>query len=272
MEKIRFTIVTSAYNAAKTIHRTYNAVKNMQYENFEWIIVNDGSTDNTDEVVQAFIANGDIKDIKYFKQANGGKHSAFNLAFQHATGDLFISIDADDASEPDTLAFYAEKWLAIPEDERNQYSGVSALAGYPDGRIIGDKYPVDGFVSNNFDLKYKLKLKGEKCGCVRVDLMKSRPFPTMKNSFYPEDYVWLYFAKYYKVVNYNKVNKIYYQEEDSIMHNTKRKFSKNALMVKASYNVWLLKNWGGQLIFVDPKSFLYSAMQIIGCPLLALFK
>ena len=107
---------------------------------------------------------------------------------------------------------------------------------------------------------------------VRVDLMKARKYPTMRNSHYPEDYMWLYFAKYYKLKCYNKVNKIYYQEQTSIMHNKRRKFTVNALLVKAFYNSWLVRNFGLRLALCNPKALIYAMLQILGCPILAFMK
>lgn len=271
MLDVKFTIFTPVYNGAKTIHRVFESLENQTYRNFQWIIINDGSTDDSDSEIKNFIRTVDWE-IIYEKQENMGKHQAWNRAMQLANGELLVPMDCDDSFSNDILEFYREKWSELSIDQRNKLSGINVLCEDENGNVIGDKYPEDGMLSNNLTLKYKLKLKGEKAGCVRIDLLKQRLFPVLKNSHYPEDYLWLYFAKYYNVICYNKVLRTYYREDNSIMHDTKKKFSKNSLKVKVSYNSWLIRNFWKFLIFNSTKTFIYSLMIVFGCSLLLLFK
>lgn len=87
MKKI--TIFTPTYNRAHLLPNLYEFLIGENYENLEWIIVDDGSTDNTKEVVNTF-KKQNILNIRYFYQANQGKHVAYNKAIEEADGDLFI--------------------------------------------------------------------------------------------------------------------------------------------------------------------------------------
>ena len=94
------TVFTPAYNRAHLIHRVYDSLKAQTYREFEWIIVDDGSSDNTEEVVKGYMVQDNFFDIRYFYQTNQGKHMATNRAVQEARGELFITIDSDDGCKP----------------------------------------------------------------------------------------------------------------------------------------------------------------------------
>lgn len=105
-----FTIFTPCYNGAKTIHRVFESVESQTFEDFEWIIINDGSTDFSDNVIKKLISNSSVKDkIIYLSQTNQGKHVIWNQAVQMAKGKWFVSADCDDSFKPETLFFFANK-------------------------------------------------------------------------------------------------------------------------------------------------------------------
>ena len=94
MEKL-ITIFTSTYNRAYTLNRLYESLTSQTNQNFDWVIVDDGSTDDTEALIKSFIDEGIIK-ITYIKQKNQGKHIAINTGVALAKGDFFIVIDSDD--------------------------------------------------------------------------------------------------------------------------------------------------------------------------------
>ncbi len=89
------TIFTPTYNRAYSLPRLYESLKKQTYNNFEWVLVNDGSTDNTDEIVKPWL-NDNVITINYIKQENGGKHRAINKGVEVAKGDYFFIVDSDD--------------------------------------------------------------------------------------------------------------------------------------------------------------------------------
>ena len=88
-------VFTATYNRANELKELYKSLQNQTYKDFEWIIVDDGSTDDTKKVVEGFIKNDDMKIVYKYKK-NGGKMSAHNMGVDIASGDIFWSIDSDD--------------------------------------------------------------------------------------------------------------------------------------------------------------------------------
>ena len=112
------TVFTPTYNRAYIIKNLFNSLKNQTFQNFEWIIVDDGSTDNTEEVVKEWLNESLFFKIKYHKQKNGGKHTAINKGLELASGDVFFIIDSDDYITNDALF------------KINSFTNFSTISGY----------------------------------------------------------------------------------------------------------------------------------------------
>jgi len=97
-----FTICTPAYNGAHTLFRVYNSLKSQTLQDFEWIVIDDGSIDNTAEIIGRWQSEADFS-IVYHYQPNSGKPVAFNRGVKMARGELFLIIDHDDAFLPESL-------------------------------------------------------------------------------------------------------------------------------------------------------------------------
>ena len=117
---------TSAYNRACTLAGVWESLQSQTYRNFAWIIVDDGSEDNTRPVVAEYAEQSDFP-IRYFSQANNGKHMAFNRAVSEARGELFAVADSDDTFVPEAFATLVRCREEIPEDQRDAYHGVTPL-------------------------------------------------------------------------------------------------------------------------------------------------
>ena len=258
----KFTIFTPVYNGELFFQRVFDSLKNQTYRNFEWIIVNDGSTDNSDELISSLIADVDWN-ITYLKQENKGKHIAWNRAVKISKGDLFIPADCDDSFLPETLEFFNAKWNLLPN--RNFLSGINVLCFNVQTKLpIGNLYPKDGFETNNLELAYKIKpkIEGEKWGCIRLDLLKKIPFPEVTAHFFTESYLWFSLAKNYNVVCYNKALRGYYKEVTSLTNNVNKRDSNRINMFKI-YNIWLISNFGFYLLLNAPNTLINSFIYIL---------
>ena len=225
----KFTVFTPCYNGEKTIHRVFESMNAQTYTNWEWIIINDGSTDNSDSVIKELISESKWGgQIQYIKQENAGKHVAWNRAVKMAIGQLFVSADCDDSFVPDTLEFFNQKANELRGADfcGSDLSGISVCCYDPDtNQIVGTLYPQDGIISNDIELAYKYHLSGEKWGCVRVDLLKQRPFPELKGHYYNESFLWYSFPRDgYAKANYNKKVRAYYYEPESLCNNKRSKW------------------------------------------------
>jgi glycosyltransferase involved in cell wall biosynthesis len=106
LSQITFTVFTATYNRAHTLHRVYESLKEQTYRQFEWLIVDDGSTDTTRTLVETWQQEANFL-ISYYYQENQGKHVAINRGVQEARGEYFLIIDSDDTCVPQTLERFA---------------------------------------------------------------------------------------------------------------------------------------------------------------------
>lgn len=128
MMNFKITIFTPCYNGGNTIQRVFDSVENQTYNNFEWIIVNDGSKDNSDVIIQNLIKKSPIKDkIKYISQNNLGKHRTWNKVVDLSTGEFFVPADADDSFIPITLEYFNRKINELIDAYGNieKFSGIN---------------------------------------------------------------------------------------------------------------------------------------------------
>ncbi|MGC8972440.1 MAG: glycosyltransferase family A protein, partial [bacterium] len=126
MKDIYITLFTPTYNREKLLSRLYESIKRQSFSNFEWIIVDDGSTDNTEQMVESWLKESTF-DIRYFYQQNSGKHIAINKGVREARGELFFIIDSDDWLGDDSLQDIWQTWQSIPEKQKPYFAGVSGL-------------------------------------------------------------------------------------------------------------------------------------------------
>lgn len=258
MIKPYFTIFTPVYNGEKTFYRVYESVKSQTFKNFEWIIINDGSTDKTAALVKKIINEKELN-IIYIEQENSHKHVAWNTAVKIAIGELFVPADADDSFSSHTLEFFYDKWDLVKN--KDNYSGINVLCNNEFGNIIGTPFPIDGLVSNNLELVYKYKVTGEKWGCIRTDLLKEIPFPKHKGAYFPEGYLWFSLAKKFSVLCYNTPLRIYYTNLEGISLGKKKLNRKNQeLAIK--YNFWVIKTFGFYILKNSPKHFFSHIVSI----------
>lgn len=115
-----FTVFTPTYNRAHTLGRLYLSLKEQTLLDFEWIVVDDGSSDDTCSLVESWKSESSSFPIRYFYQANRGKHVATNYAVREAFGFFFIILDSDDTCVPEALERFAYHWQAIDESNRGR--------------------------------------------------------------------------------------------------------------------------------------------------------
>ena len=211
-----FTVFTPTFNRAYMLPIVYESLKKQTFRDFEWLIVDDGSTDNTKDLVETWQKETKFP-IRYFWQKNGGKHRARNFGVSKAHGALFFTSDSDDEIVPDILERFHYHWNAIPKDQRSQFAGVAGLCVNRNGSIVGSKFPQDIFDSNMWAIRDKHKVTGDKCGFQRTDVMKEFPFPMFAGEKYVmEGLVWYRIAQKYKTRFVNEIFRIYERLPDGL--------------------------------------------------------
>lgn len=211
MKHTSFTVFTPTYNRAATIGRVFESLKSQTFTDFEWLIIDDGSTDDTEHLVNKWKKEAAFA-IRYYKQTHGHKKTAFNLGVKKASGELFLPADSDDSFVPAALDILFEEWQAIPSCDRHRYAGVCGLCMDEDGKIVGDRFPVERSIdSNALEMKYRYRVTGEKWGFTRTDLLRHYPFPEYLPGHVPEGVVWMAIARDHATRFINRRLRIYHQ-------------------------------------------------------------
>jgi len=212
-----FTVFTPTYNRAHTLHRCYGSLKAQTFRDFEWLIVDDGSTDGTADLVAAWQAEG-LVPIRYEPLPHGGAHRVHNHCLNAACGQLYIKLDSDDACEPQALERYWHHWNAIPEADRVGFSGVTALCRDQNGQLVGSLFPTDPLDCSAAELEYVHKVTGEKWGFLRLDVLRQFPFPEADGNFVPESYIWSQVSTRYKTRHINEQLRVWWMDAPSLVH------------------------------------------------------
>ena len=188
---------TPTFNRAHTLSRVYESLISQVFQDFEWIIVDDGSQDETAKLVENWKKLSSFK-IVYHYQENAGKHVAINKGLKLSSADFFLIADSDDSFFPYALQHLSDTWDNISHDKRRYFTGVTGLCIYDNGTIVGSEYPTSPFDSTPADTFFKYNIKGEKWGFHRVEVLREFPFPEVKGvNFYPEGLIWNKIGKKY---------------------------------------------------------------------------
>lgn len=203
------TIFTPTYNRAYRLPDLYHSLQRQTDKSFEWLVVDDGSTDNTSELFEQWQAEENTSLIRYFKQPNGGKHRAVNRGVKEAKGELFLILDSDDSLPPNSISTILHEYKDISKD--NSICGVSGLMAHHDGSLIGSGYPLNGMVASSLDLRYKYNVTGDLIEVFKTKVLREYPFPEIQGErFCPEALVWNRIAQKYKLKCFNEV--VYYRD------------------------------------------------------------
>lgn len=164
------TIFTPAYNRAHTIGRTYESLLRQTSKDFEWLVVDDGSTDDTGLLVRGWIDEGKIP-IRYIRQENQGMHGAHNTAYRNINTELNTCIDSDDFMPDDAVEKIVNFWKKFGSEE---YAGIIGLDQTEDGKIIGKDFPSD-MKDTTLMGYYAQGGKGDKKLVYRTDVIRQYP-------------------------------------------------------------------------------------------------
>jgi len=228
------TIFTATFNRASLLLNLFESIKNQSYQNFEWVIVDDGSRDNTEEVVlkikeQAFF------DITFQKQSNQGKHIAINKGVAIAKGEAFFIVDSDDRLPENSLEIINEQFTKVKKE--SEIAGVVGLKCYFDKTTVGSTHLTDSIICSTIDYRCKHKIKGDRAEVLKTEVLKRYLFPKFGDEkFVPESIVWNRISKNYKMLFFSE--NIYECEylEDGLSANSlklRRKYPKGILNLYA---------------------------------------
>ena len=196
------TIFTPAYNRAYCIHTCYESLCRQTSKDFEWLVIDDGSTDNTKELINRFIIENKIL-IRYIFQENQGMHGAHNAAYRNIHTELNVCIDSDDYMPDDAVENIVTFWK---ENGSDKYAGIIAIDRAIDGKIIGTNFP-ENMKETTLGGFYKSGGKGDKKLVYRTDISnKYSEYPLFEGEKYVNlAYKYSLIDQDYKLLTMNKV-------------------------------------------------------------------
>lgn len=201
--KIILTVFTPAYNRAHTLKRTYDSLLTQDCKEFIWLIIDDGSSDNTAELVKEWKKKDNGFEIRYIYKENGGMHTAHNTAYENINTELNVCIDSDDKMGVGAVRKILEKWRQVRE---KGYAGIIALDADFDGRIIGKGFP-DGLKETTVIGYYAKGGSGDKKLVYRTEIInKYPPYPVFEGEKYVSlSYKYRLIDQEYKMAVLNEV-------------------------------------------------------------------
>jgi glycosyltransferase involved in cell wall biosynthesis len=239
-----FTVFTPTFNRAHTLHRAFDSLRAQTFRDFEWLVVDDGSTDNTPDLIGEWMKTAGFP-IRYFRQPKSGRHIADNLAIREAHGKMCAGVDSDDALVPNTLERIWSLWHEIPEAERSHFSGIVGHCCDQNGTLIGHLFPTNPFDTNYREFVFThRRFGGQKWDASQSDVSRRYPLPEINGTSYvPEGVAGLQAARRYKIRCVNEVFRIYYvnDRETGVTLTSRREIAKGA-PGRVYYYLWLLNH------------------------------
>lgn len=165
------TVFTPAYNRAHTLPRTYESLCRQDCKDFVWLVVDDGSSDNTAALVRSWQEQENGFEIRYLYKENGGMHTAHNAAYEVIDTELNVCIDSDDYLADGAVKKILDKWCSVKD---LGYAGIIGLDADSDGKLIGKGFP-DGLTETTLTGYYAAGGSGDKKLVYRTDVIKQYP-------------------------------------------------------------------------------------------------
>lgn len=215
---IPLTIITPTYNRANLLVHLYDSLESQTNKQFCWMIVDDGSTDDTFDIVSRLKGNSSFE-IIYLQKTNGGKHTALNFGIREINTELTFIVDSDDTLTEDAVQCIL--------DVHERYKNQGRISSYTFLKGTGTKTPVipiegDEFIENYITYRIKNNRPGDMAEVYKTKYLKQFPFPEfVGEKFISEDVVWIEIGKVSDAVYLNKVIYICEYLPDGLTSNDK---------------------------------------------------
>ena len=241
----KITVFTPTYNRAYIIENLYRSIQRQSFRDFEWVVVDDGSTDGTEELFQKWQQEGNDFSIRYVKQENGGKCRAINRGMKEARGELFFNIDSDDYLTDDALEKIARWETELPKE--GNFCGFSANLGFSPTETPNRIFE-EGYLDGDAFTRYG-EADGERAMIFYTDIMRRYPYPEFPGEkFMTEAVTWNRMAwDGLKVRYYNDIIWIYEYKPDGLTN--------------AGYQVFLDNPWGTALFFREKCVYFHYSLK-----------
>jgi glycosyltransferase involved in cell wall biosynthesis len=225
---MKITVFTPTYNRAYIIENLYKSLKKQSFTNFEWLVIDDGSTDQTEKLFLDWSQEDTPFTIRYYKVNNGGKHRAINKATDLAKGELFFIVDSDDYLVEDALESIVEWEKGL--DNKALFCGIAGNRGRSKSDYIGTTF-IGEYIDATSLERSKYNITGDKAEIFYTKVLKNYKFDEIYGeNFITEATVWDRMANDgYKLRWFNRVIYICDYLEDGLTQNSESIFSKNPI-------------------------------------------
>lgn len=199
------TVFTPSYNRKKELSNLYNSLLKQDTKDFEWLIVDDGSKDDTKDYVLSLKKENKIN-INYVYKENGGKQSAYNKGLESANGDIFLCIDSDDILKENILGMISKDFSKIKKDK--DIAGIMYIQGFikDKKKVIGTLFPFDDMVDTYYNVYHKHHVTGDKLVVLKTSIAREYYFPLIKGEkFVPEALIFNRISLKYKFLCKNTI-------------------------------------------------------------------
>lgn len=221
MKKI--TVFTPTFNRAYTLHKCYESLKKQKNKNFEWMIIDDGSTDNTENLIKKW-QKKNIMSIKYIYKKNGGMHSGYNVAYNNIFTELAVCIDSDDYMTENAIEDIITFWDC---NKKEDIAGIVGLNITEKGKLIGKKLPNKERVKI-YDYYNRLGGTGDKKMIYRPEVIRSFISPEFEGEkLFPTCYKYFMVDLEYDMLILNKPLCIVEYMRDGFTQNIIKQYKKN---------------------------------------------
>lgn len=177
---MKFTVLTPSYNRGDLLWELFRSLQRQTFHDFEWVIVDDGSTDNTEQVVAQMRDTEHFFPIVYKKTPNGGKHRAWNRGLDLASGEMIFGCDSDDYLTDDALETADRIEKTIPLEERIHFAGICGLKGFKNRTMVGDTFP-DDYMDMTYLERIHNNVKGDKTEIFYTSVWKKYKYFEFEN-------------------------------------------------------------------------------------------
>ena len=227
---MKITVFTPTYNRAYILETLYHSLQRQTFRDFEWLIVDDGSTDNTEEIVTSWTKDGNDFPIRYYKKENGGKCAAINFGAERANGELFFNVDSDDYLLDDALEKVNLWESGLPKD--GTFCGVVGNLGTSPSETPNTPWPEkyrDASLLERFEENSSHPIDGERAWIFYTEIQKKYKYPEFDGeNFITPAVTWNRMAHDgYLVRIYDDIIWVYEYQPDGLTMQGNMRFIKN---------------------------------------------
>jgi len=251
-----FTVFTPIYNRADTLERVFKSLNAQTFKDFELVMINDGSKDNSHEVALELIKTATFP-VNYINNvANQHKMACYMQAIKVAKGRFILPFDSDDECVANALEVFKNEFDSIPEEKKEKISGVTCLCNDQFGNLVGEAFPTSPFYSNTFKQQMNHPNAAEKWGFTKTEVLKSiQVNPAIfSRGYIPEGVLWELIANQnYETKYINETLRTYYLDTENAISIQNHK---NDAFGMAVYSLSILNWYHKEYVSKKPKLFL----------------